>query len=116
MWDRLVIKLVVSFIMRQIEKFGHTIDWAKVKADLKPRIEAVVPGTWFDAEAVAAVFTVVDAAAKALSATGEIQKILDLLAAQKWAEALEALKTLLLSIWQPTGAKQVAYAKALAAL
>lgn len=116
MWDRLVLKLVVSFVMRQLEKFGTAIDWGKVKADLKPRIEALVPGVWFDAEAVAAVFAVVDAAARALSATHELQVIVDLLAAQKWSEALEALKTLLLSVWTPVGTKQVAFAKHLAAL
>ncbi|MES3012647.1 MAG: hypothetical protein V4750_02820 [Pseudomonadota bacterium] len=112
--DRLIMKLLVSFVMRQIEKFGHSIDWAKVKADLKPRIEALVPGKWFDDEAVTAVNSVLDAAAKALSATADLQKILDLLAAEKWAEALEVLKTLLLSAWHPTGAKQLAFATQLA--
>ena len=114
MWDRLVIKMIVTFIMRQIEKFGHTLDWAKVKADLKPRIEALVPGSWFDAEAVTAVNAILDAAAKALAATDDLQKILDLLAAQKWAEAFEVLKELVVKIWQPSGAKEAEYHRHLA--
>lgn len=117
MMNRWLIALVVQFIMRQLEKFGHSIDWAKVKADLKTRVEALIPGTWFDAEAVAAVNAIVDAAAKAMASTHDIQMILDLIAAQKWPEAFDALKALLLKVWAPkAGGKEADLAAELAIL
>lgn len=115
MISRWAIAIAISFIVRQIEKFGETIDWAKVKADLKPLVEKTVPGTWFDAEAVAAVNALVDVAARALSATADIKRILDLLADEKWAEAVALLKDLILGAWgSPAAGKEAEMAAELA--
>lgn len=115
MINRWVIGIVVSFIMKQIEKFGASVDWVKVKADLEPRVRQVVPGTWLDADAVEAVNAVVDAAARALAATDALQKIIDLMANQQWDAAFVALKDLLLKVWAAkVGTKEAALAAELA--
>jgi len=110
MFDKWIMTFLLSFVLRQLEKFQKSTDWNKVKADLKPRIEAIVPGKWFDAEAVAACFAIVDVVAAALSNSEDIEAILKLCAAEKWAEALVALRDLVLGAWSPVGARQVAFA------
>lgn len=38
-----VIAAVVSFLVRQIGKYGESLDWEKVKADIHARIDDLVP-------------------------------------------------------------------------
>jgi hypothetical protein len=104
MLTRWIIQLAISFIIRQIAKFGKTIDWSQVKADLALRVEDLVPGKWLDPEAVALCNALVDAAASVLASTVEIEKVLTLLASEKWAEAAQAIKDLILGSWQPSSA------------
>lgn len=104
MLERWAIGIVISFILRQLAKFQKTLDWAKVKADAEVRVRALVPGTWFDDEAVALVNMVIDRAAEVLSQGDAIEQLLKLLAEQKWTEALSMLKDLLLGGWVPVGA------------
>lgn len=106
MLDQWIVRLVLSFIMRQLDKFTHTIDWTKVKADLAVRVRDVVPGAWFDDEAVAAANALVDAVAAALAKKDQIEEILALLAAQDYAGALLKLKDLVLGGWVPTTAAE----------
>lgn len=102
MINKWIIGFVISFVLRQLEKWRDTVDWAKVKADLKPRIEQLVPGTWLDDSAVDLVFTLIDVVADVLKATGEIEAILNLVAEQKYQEAWEKLRDLILGNLQPS--------------
>jgi hypothetical protein len=104
MLDKWIVSLIVSFILRQLDKFGANIDWAKVKADLEVRVRALVPGTWFDDEAVALVNFVLDRAAEVLAQKDAIEQVMKLLAAKDWQGALLVLKELLLGGWVPSGA------------
>jgi vacuolar-type H+-ATPase catalytic subunit A/Vma1 len=99
MLNKWLINLAISFLVRQLAKFGKSINWQKVKEDLKTRTEALVPGSWFDDEAVALVFTVVDAAATVLASVSEIEKVLQLVAQEKWEEAIQTVKELILRSW-----------------
>ncbi len=103
MIERIVIGIVISFILRQLQKFNTTIDWVKVKADLDERVAAVVPGTWFDEEAVKAVNTVVDAVSCALTQTATFEEILNLLATEQWSAAAARLKEMILAVWNSGG-------------
>lgn len=100
-----IINIVVAFILRQLVKFGTATDWVKVKADLALRVAAVVPGKWFDAEAVALGNALVDGAHSVMSNVTAIDNILRLAASEKYGEALDALKDLLLGAWIPTTAE-----------
>ncbi len=102
MWDRIVLNMVVSFVLRQLAKFGKDIDWAKVKSDLGERVRQLVPGTWFDEEAVALVNAALDAVKIALGAQDDWDTLLRALAAQDWNGALAALKDMLSKVWHPT--------------
>jgi hypothetical protein len=104
MLERWAIGIVIAFILRQLAKFQKTIEWDKVKSDLAVRVRALVPGTWFDDEAVALCNLVIDRAAEVLAQGDAVEKLLKMLADQKWVEALEALKDLLLGGWVPEGA------------
>lgn len=106
MLNKWIIGFVIGFIMRQLEKWRETVNWETIKADLKPRIEALVPGEWFDDQAIALVFAFIDVVADVLSATGEIESILNLLAAQKYQEAWEKLRDLILGNLQPINPEQ----------
>lgn len=99
MIQRIVLSFLISFVLKQLEKFKEAIDWSKVKADVDVRVRALIPGTWFDDDAVKLVNTVLDALAKVLSSSDKMKALLELLAAQKYAEAAQALKDLLLGVW-----------------
>ncbi len=101
-----IISMGISFIMRQLAKWQMQIDWAKVKSDLQARIAALIPGEWLDAEAVELVGVLVDAAAAVLAASEDLEKIVKLLADQKFQEAWEALRALILGQWVPSSPSQ----------
>lgn len=100
--DRIVWNIVSAFVLRQIEKFNHSIDWPKLKADVEERVRKVVPGTWFDDEAIAAVSVILETIENALKNAEAFQKILDLLQGQKYEAALMALRDLVLGAWTST--------------
>lgn len=99
MFDRVITSVVISFLLRQIEKFQKTIEWAVVKVDAEKRVRALVPGTWFDDEAVVAVNYIIDTMQTALGATEEFDAILKLLADKEYENAGLKLKDLLVCSW-----------------
>jgi len=106
-----VIQMAISFVMRQLAKWQMNIDWAKVKADVAARVADIVPGTWFDAEAIAMAHAVIDAAAAALAATSDLEQIAKLVLDGKLNEAWQLLRKLILGNWAPaTVAEQKVYA------
>lgn len=116
MFDKILIGMVINFVLRQLDKFTHAIDWAKVKADLEPRIRDLVPGRFFDDEAVAACNRVIDLVAAALASQADIDAILHLLAAQDWAGAFAKLRDLVLHVWSPSTAREHSLRKGLEAV
>lgn len=108
MLERWAIGLVIAFVVRQLEKFGTTIDWAKVKKDAEVRLRALVPGTWFDDEVVAIANTVIDRAAEVLAQGAAIEDLLKLVAAGDWAGAVAALRKLILGGWVNASPKVLA--------
>lgn len=114
MIQKWVIQMAISFVMRQLSKWGESIDWAKVKADVEERVRALVPGEWFDSEAVAVVMALLDAAASVLSATADLEKIVKLAVDGKFPEAWAALRDLILGSWQPSSAAEHAAFKCVA--
>ena len=96
MIERLVAKMVISFVLSQIEKFHDKIDWEQLEKDLDAKVRDLVPGSWFDDEAVAFVHTILSAFKAVLGQGDHIKPILQLLAQKKYEQALVALKELLL--------------------
>lgn len=96
MIQRMVIGFVISFILKQLQKFEKSVKWDLVKTDLAIRVRALVPGAWFDDEAVAVCNVIVDAAERILEQGDNMKNLLDLLAAQRYQAAVEQLKAILL--------------------
>mgnify|MGYP007044010483 CR=1 FL=1 len=48
----IIIRILIWFIWRQIQKFGREINWELVKAEFAPRIRRLVPGEEFDETAI----------------------------------------------------------------
>jgi hypothetical protein len=86
-----LIRLAITFVVRQLAKFGRDTDWDKVKVDLDQRVRKLVPGNFFDDAAVEIVFTAVDAIAEILTEEESWVKLLTLLAAGKTQEAIDLL-------------------------
>ena len=86
-----LIRLAITFVVRQLAKFGRDTDWDKVKVDLDQRVRKLVPGNFFDDAAVEIVFTAVDAIAEILTEEESWVKLLTLLAAGKTQEAVDLL-------------------------
>ncbi len=103
MIQRIVISFVISFVLKQLEKFQDAIDWDKVRVDAEVRVRALVPGTWFDVEAVGLVDRVLLALKDVLGAGDELKKILQLLAKKDWPAAAEVLKGILLDAFKALG-------------
>ncbi len=110
MWDRIVMGMVISFVLRQIEKFGKATDWVMLKSEADVAVRAFVPGTWFDDEAVLLVNGAIDACKTALGDGEDWDKLLHALAAQDWTAALGALlverndghRKRCSTVWRPT--------------
>jgi len=116
MFERWLINMVIAFILRQLAKFGRDVDWEKVAADAEVRVRALVPGDWFDDEAVAIVHGAIAVVKKALAAEEDWARVLKHLAASEWNAALEALKELIGKIWTPAAAAEQRVAAALCAV
>lgn len=101
MLQQWIINIVVGFLLRQWVKFGNSIDFAKVEADMVKRLTDILP-SWLDAEGIAVVKALVAGGAAIAHNTAAIDNMLRLAAAEKWAEALTALKNLLIGAWVPT--------------
>lgn len=112
--DQWIANSAIAFVIRQVTKFGTETDFAKIKADLAIRVADLIPGKWWDAEAIEITNAIVDACERALKNTKTLKIILDLLVAQKHTEALTALRDYLLKSWKP--GNDVAAVKAMALL
>jgi len=93
----MIIAFLAPFIIRQIDKYGHEIDWAKVKSDAEIRIRVLVPGKFFDAPAVDLANRVIDAAAGLMQNDEEMKKIVEMCKQGRYLEAIKELAAFLLS-------------------
>jgi hypothetical protein len=100
-----LIKAAIAFALRQLAKWKDGINWETVKADLEARIRDLVPGELFDDEAAKMVRSVVDMIAGLLGDQAAITNIIALVIAGKMAEAMEALKDLIINRFKFTGAE-----------
>lgn len=115
MLDRILVNMVISFALRQVEKFETGVDWAKVSADAETRIRQVVPGSWFDDEAAAVVRALIDGIKSVLGEKAQLEGLIRTIAGGDWPAASVALTRLLLEGWTPTSAASTRASNALVA-
>lgn len=108
---KIVVPYVLSFVVRQIAKWGEAIDWALVKADAEERVRALLPDWLFEDDVVEAVHLLLDICAEALGKSNALKAILEKCVAKDFAGALELARQLLVGIVKPgTQEAQVAHA------
>jgi hypothetical protein len=90
MLQKMLLPIIVGFCLRQAHKFGGSIDWTKVKADVNVRVCKIIPGVMFDATACAFADHVVDACADFLKGAA-LDKITEHLIKGEFNEALADL-------------------------
>lgn len=96
-----LIDLIISFVIRQVVKFGKGIDWVLVKADGAVRVAKLVPGDWFDAEAVMVFEKAVDVMEMVLSSGEVIEQIVELIKSKNLQGAIELVKKLIFDVVAP---------------
>jgi len=99
MIQKIVLNFVISFVLKQLEKFGDKTDWVKVKHDAELRVRALMPGTWFDDEAAYVINLVLAGVQDICDEKDGLKKILKLVVDKKYAEAVVLIKELLLALW-----------------
>jgi len=60
MFQKLIFEVVLSFLIRQIVKYGNSIDFDIVREDVRELVRKIVPGTIFDETVVQFVDTMID--------------------------------------------------------
>lgn len=103
MYRMIIGKIVISFILRQLEKFRLSTDWSLVRADMHARVAAMVPGDWFDDEAQKLADFLLDGVIAVLEAQASMQQVLEALADKRWDKALAELQDLLILSWDTKG-------------
>lgn len=86
-----VLAILIPFIIKQIDKFGHETDWAKIKADANLKIKEIVPGEMFDNVVCELVDKVVDSTAAFLQDEVEMKKIVGMCQNKQFLPAIEEL-------------------------
>jgi hypothetical protein len=96
MLEKWLVSIVIGFVLRQLAKFKEQTNWETVRTDLEARVKDLVPGSWFDAEAVLLVNLVMEKLVAILGSAEVLKEILEKVAAEDWVGALSTLKGLLL--------------------
>jgi hypothetical protein len=96
-----IIEMALRFIMRQLDKWQMDVDWAKVKADVAERLAGFIPGYFFDAYAIAAANSAIDAVAAALASSEDLAAMVKLLVDGEFQKAWEMLRALIMGKWSP---------------
>jgi hypothetical protein len=101
MFQRLIMGWVLSFLLKEIEKAEGAIKWDELRKELDEKVRYLLPGTWFDDEGVALCDGMLGICQRALGDDAAEKRILQLLAARKYADAALALKDLIIGAMVP---------------
>lgn len=89
-----IINIVITFVVRQITKWGSEVDFEKIKLDIEPRIRAILPGDFLDDEAVSIMFFVIDKLSSVSNNAEALTGVFAAVAAKDMKRAIELLKEL----------------------
>jgi len=99
--EQWIANAALSFAIRQLAKYGKNTKWDLVKKDLAIRVADLVPGDWFDEQAVEVCNQIIDAVKRALDNTKTMEIIGKLAIEGKTSEAIIRLRDYLLKAWKP---------------
>ena len=113
MYRVIVAKIVIGFVLRQVDKFREATDWSLVRADMHQRVAMMVPGDWFDDEAQRVADFLLDGVIAVLEAQADLQQLLEAVADKRWDKAVAELQDLLVGSWDTKGDEGAEAAKRL---
>ena len=93
-FEKLILKILINFIISQVDKFREEFDWDKFKVNLDSKVRDWVPGSWFDDTAVDFVERVFGSFRKVLEETDEIKSVIKHVADKEFAPAYDLIKDL----------------------
>jgi len=60
MFQKLIFEVVLSFVIRQIAKYGDSVEWDLVREDIREYVRKIIPGDAFDETCVSLVDHILD--------------------------------------------------------
>lgn len=99
---QVIFKIVISFFMRQLQRFKENLDWNQLEKDIDKKIADLLPGTWLDAEAIQLANNCLNAVRVGLGEQERIKNMIELLTENKWDEAFNLLKDYVIVYWNTT--------------
>lgn len=92
-----IISFLAPFIVRQIDKFGHSLNWEEILVKANERVAKLIPGEMFDEMAIAAVDKCINAVKELLQDEVELTKLSNLCQSKQWAVAIKDLQDYMIS-------------------
>lgn len=87
-----IVSFVINLVVRQVDRFGETFDWAKFKGTVEERVRGLLPDWLFEDAIVGFISDVVDFFAAALSDESCLKAILEKVAAKDYPGAIAIVK------------------------
>lgn len=97
-----LVDATIYFVVRQVTKFSHELDWRKVEEDWAARARKALPGEWIDDEGAAFTVAILEGCRAALGNRVAMDAILKEVAEKDWMSAAAELKKLIVGTWSPT--------------
>jgi len=95
-----IVNLVVGFVIRQIKKYGESLNWAKVKADVEAQLKTLLPD-WLEGAVIELALKALDILSGVITSEA-LKSIAEKLVSGDVAGALAELKDLIISLIAPT--------------
>ncbi len=105
MFQKLVIKWVIAFILKQIEKAQGKLDWAAIAAETDQKLRDFLP-SFLEDSAIELANLVLGIAEKALDDEDSLKKIMLLIANKDLVGAALALRDLILAAWSASAPEE----------
>lgn len=96
-----VVEKVMGYVIRQLSKKAEGLPWENFRAEAEKFLRDLVPGDLFDAAVVSISDGVLALVEKCLGDEVALEKVAKLALDQKFEEAGEALKQLVIKHWDP---------------
>lgn len=91
-----VMSILISFAMKQLQKFESEINWAQVQEDIEDRIKPIIPAPLY-AGVDQVIILFISALKSALSDQTDLKQLITLIAAGNWSAAVTMIQKIVLS-------------------
>ena len=93
--QKMLLKFMIAFIMKQIEKLEKKIDWIALEKELDEHIRKFFPIKFLDEDLIFLASQIFKAIEHCLAQHDYLQKVVELVAQEKFDDALKAFEVML---------------------